>query len=660
MEKLGKGIAFFLVFCGVSIFNNNVNAGDIRSLNWLPLFSASMDKFQPDTHCPQNQINGLRVNKTETKIHSSVHEISWDIDCTSQQVENKTTLPRKTANDQIPFLLNHLVKLPEFNLDFNAINLTTHFLKTAFQLKSSIGKNTSQFIVKLESDLINAHLLLELQSKKLSLDAQVELEKLSNYVELPKLYKSFGHGLLSLQYKSDLNSWPKGTFKVDWQGTINGFSEHADLFASGDINLLTEQLIFTDFVINANQVTRVLSEKQSWKTEAIKIAITDPASINFASQKIQKLPLQLRIASSYLLTKVERGKSKRIRVDKQSIPPLFLQFKTFGDKHDLLVDWNLALLNQKLQGRLLMDSNTIKVQLPENDIELKPLMTSLGRYIDDLQLVEVEKGTLKFSLLAEYNRGNNTLIFESSASSNEIAGKNGDLLFNGAYVNSHLHYRVDESQNITVIKDRQSLKVANLFVGIPIQTLQIDAQIQAGTPIIQHFKSRLLGGRVDFDDLKLTAPSQTNLNISGISLAEIIKYSAYPEIQSKAIIDGVLPLVLTAKGPEINKGVVFARSPGGYIKVPENTVIKAMGSSNPAISFTLQLLSDFHFNTLQGTIGYTSDGESDLKVKIEGKNSEVSGIQPVHFNYSHNENILKLLKTLRFSDELERDLKEKY
>ena len=122
----------------------------------------------------------------------------------------------------------------------------------------------------------------------------------------------------------------------------------------------------------------------------------------------------------------------------------------------------------------------------------------------------------------------------------------------------------------------------------------------------------------------------------------------------------MLPLTLTREGPEIKDGVIFARVPGGYIKVPENTVIKAMGRGNPTFSFTMKLLSNFQFDTMQGRIGYTSDGESDLKIEIKGISPTVSGTQPINFNYSHNENILKLLKSLRFNEELVRDIKERY
>lgn len=657
MLKLGKGVAFFFAFCGMFLSKAALGDSNIEYLNWLPLFAANMAKFQPDAHCPQNQINGLQVNKIATKINATIREANWDLNCHSHKTKDETLLSQK---EQINALLAHLSKLPLFNLHVSHVNLTANLLKKKLSATLSVEKTASQFIVKLKSDPVVAHLSLDLLSKKINIDVLVKLDKIFPYIELTDLPQHYLNSQLSLQYQSDLNLWNQGSFTANWQGVITDFSDHVDLSLSGDINLLKKQLILSSIIINAKQVRMPLSETQVWKTQFIKLKISEPAIINLAPVQIHKLPMQLRIGSSHLLTKVPRGKSQRIRIDKQKIPPIFLQLATHGNKQELLVDWKLRSLNQDLLGKLLIDANFITLQLSENTIDLKSLMPSLNNYVDSLLSIEIEKGELKFDILGKYNRNQNTLLFDSTISSPEITGKDGNILFDGLSVYSRLHYLIDEQKKMTVIEDKQLLKVDNLFVGIPIQALQLDAKVQAGEPVIQHFKARLLGGRVDFDDFKLNAPSQTILNIGGISLAELIKYSAYPEIQGKGLIDGMLPLTLTNNGPEINDGIVFARHPGGYIKVPENTVIKAMGRGNPAVLFTLQLLSNFHFDTLEGRIGYTSDGESDLKVKIKGISPEVSGEQPINFNYSHNENILKLLKTLRFSDELVRDIKERY
>ncbi len=232
------------------------------------------------------------------------------------------------------------------------------------------------------------------------------------------------------------------------------------------------------------------------------------------------------------------------------------------------------------------------------------------------------------------------------------------MLFDGVTVTGEIDYRF-EKQQLIIKRDKQQLKIANLFIGIPVQALQVDAQVNGLNIIIDRFKARLLGGRVDFADLKLTAPSQTAIKLSALSLSEVIKYSAYPEIDAQGIIDGLLPLSLTEQGPAIKNGVISARYPG-YIKVPENTVVKAMGKDNPAFAFTMQVLTNLQFDSLQGVLDYAANGETSLNVEMKGINPNLSRARAVIFNYSHNENILQLLKSLRFNERLNKQIEERY
>jgi hypothetical protein len=660
MYRLSTGIAFFLIFCSIFLSNQSVAANNIESLSWLPFLTANMQRLQPDKNCPQNQVNDLQVNKNGQQINSYIRQVNWDLDCIQSTIKKDQAAIVVDQQKQIVQLLNQLVVLPKFELNLNTINLTSKLIKTTFSSKLSIKKSSSTIFVTFKSNLLKGKISLNLQSKKLLVNANFLLDKLSDYIHLTDLQSYYFHNNLSLSYQSDLNYWQMGRFKADWQGDIPEVAENVKLSIQGEVDLLKKHLTLSTFLVNAQKILMPISEKQSWKTGYIKLKNNGPVLLNYADMKIESLPLHIRLGTSSILTKVERGKSKRTRIDKQKLPPLFMQLAITGMKNNLLVDWGGVLLNQKLSGKLFLDAEFVKLQVLDNSVNLKSLVDSARSYVDGLDLLEIEKGVIKLNILAQYQRHKKIMMFNSQLITDDISGKNDNIIFDGASFNSRLHYQVNDQNEISILEDKQQLKVANLFVGVPIQSLQIDARIEGGEPVVQHFKARLLGGRLDFDDFKLNAPSQTILNVGGISLAEIIKYSAYPEIKSEAVIDGMLPLTLTANGPQIINGIIFARPPGGYIKVPENTVIKAMGRGNPTFSFTMQLLSNFQFDTMLGRIGYTSDGESDLKIEIKGISPTVSGTQPVNFNYSHNENILKLLKTLRFNDELVRDIKERY
>lgn len=659
MNILGKGVAFFLLFCGSLMTSQLARASSFETLNWLPLLTASMKSFQPDILCPNNKINDLKVEKQNVKIITTIREVNWDINCNKSEQESPA-LSDKQKTEQIDLLLTQLSQLPAFKINLKTINIVTSLLKTEYSSKLSVDKSNSQVSVKIKSELVTALLTLNLRSKKLNVDAKLNLDKLPTYLHTTTEQDRYLKNSAVFNYQGDLNKWFNGQFKLDWQGAIEGVSNDVALSVVGELNLLSERLTLSKLSINAKKITLLLSETQSWKTAYIKLKNSEDISLNFAQLNIKALPLELRIGSSRLFTKVERGKSKRIRIDKQKLPSVYLQLAARGAMDNLLVEWRLALLNQTLKGEVSVTPALIKLQMADNNIKLASLLKAASKYVEGLDLFVIQKGVIQQDLLAEYDRIKQTITLESSLNSSEIAGERDKVLFDGVYFSSQLHYVIDEQKNITAHQDEQQLKIANLFVGVPIQALQLDAQVVAGKPVVQHFKARLLGGRVDFDDFKLSAPSQTILNISGVDLAEVIKYTAYPEIDIKGIVDGMLPLTLKKQGPEILDGIIFARPPGGFIKVPESTTTEAMGSRNPALSLTLQILSNLQFNTMQGKIGYTSDGESDFKVEIKGISPKVTGTQPINFNYSHNENILKLLKSLRFNEELVRDIKERY
>jgi hypothetical protein len=659
MFQLGKRSALFFIFLGIFVSSQATLADNIKSLNWLPLLTVSMQKLLPDKNCPQNQVNDLQVNKNSTQVNSNIREINWDLNCTqskSKKVQSKTVI----NNQQISLLLKHLLELPEFKLNINAINLTSELIKITFSSHLSISKVASQIFITFKSDLLQGKVSLNLQSKKFIANADVMLEELPRFIQFTKQQSHYLNNKLSIGFQSDLNDWQKGRFSVDWQGSVAKFSDHVDLSIEGQIDFFSKKLILSTFFVNAKQVLAPIAEDKSWKTDYIKLKNSGLVLFNYANMSIKSLPLDLRLGSSHLLTKIARGKSKRMRIDNQKLPSLFMQLAINGRKSELLVDWELAVLNQKLEGKLFLDPKLIKLQLLENTLHIQSLVKSSRNYVDGLDRIHIEKGIIKLDLSAQYQRKNKTLTFKSKLITDDVSGKKDNITFDGISFNSDLHYLVDAQNNISILEDKQQLKVANLFVGLPIQAIQVDAIMAAGKPVIQHFKARLLGGRLDFDDFKLNAPSQTILNVGGISMAEMIKYSAYPEIKSQAIIDGMLPLTLTIDGPKVTDGIIFARPPGGYIKVPENTIIKAMGDGNSDLSFTMQLLSNFQFHTMLGRVGYNSDGESDLNIEIKGISPAISGTQPINFNYSHNENILKLLESLRFNDELVDDIKERF
>ncbi|PKF61929.1 hypothetical protein CW745_08045 [Psychromonas sp. psych-6C06] len=659
MTFVGKGVAFIVFITWSLLTSSVVVASSIESLTWLPLFSAKVKKLQPDIACPQNQILGLDVDKHKAALKADIQKINWDLNCASTGTSGASK-PRSDTEKKNPvnLFLDKLSAIPSVTLRIKTINLVSDLIKGELSSALQITKTDTNVKVALNNALFALNARVELPSQQLIVDASLKADVLPQYIHLTKAQAKYLNNEIHLHYQSDLTRWHNGTFTINWQGSIADISEAGSVSVAGDIDLLAEKIKLTTFVITAKQALVTISETQAWKSAFIKLKIPEPTYLDYGKMHSKHLPLHLRIGSSLLLTKVPRGKGQRI--EKQKLPPLFAQALITANKNSFDSDISLSVLNQKLLLELLIKPESIQLQMHNNQVNLVTLASALSGYHESLSELEVTNGTLNSSVLFEYSRADEILTIESALATDNVQGKNNDILFAGVQLNSQFKYVFDKHKNITIAQDIQTLTAKSLFVGVPIKALKIDAKLNAGKPIIQHFKTEMLGGRVDFDDFSLHAPSYTILNVAGISLADIFKYSSYPEIESKAVIDGMLPLNLTEEGLEIREGIIVSRYPGGYIKVPESTVIKAVGNGNADFLLMMQLLSNFQFDTLQGMIKYTSDGESDIQVEIKGRNPDIVGSPPINFNYSHNENILKLLRALRFNDEIERNIKERY
>ena len=638
--------------------------------NWLALLTfnitSNIKGIQPNQSCAQNQLLNIQASNKKNQLNIDIEAIDWDLDCPAVKVDSSPGVkapPFALQKEKIDLQLNELVKflaaLPETTITIKSLNLASDLINNKLSFSVLIKKSKDHVFIRLGGRQLQSDLNINLLSGVLSLQSNLDLGQIAPLITLPAALKKLLNKPLKLTYHGNLKRWEKGDFTLNWQGSLPDLAQQGQLSLAGNIDLLAHMLTLSQLDVNLQNVSYNLSAQQIWQTRSITLKLAEPALINLAALQIKRLPVQLRIGRSALLTKTPSAKTQRMRSDTQKLPSLFASVNAQGAFDEMLLDWRLSLLEQRLTGTLLYADKKVKVQLPDGQLSLQTLLASLQPYLSAAQLLQIKSGDIKLQLSAIYDLTQQSVRLQSRISGQEIAGENSNLLFDGVSLDSELDYLFAKGK-LTVNEDKQQLKIANLFVGVPIQALQLDGKINGGAPLVQHFKARLFGGRVDFDDFGLSAPSQTSVNLSGISLSEVVKYSAYPEIQSRAIIDGMLPLSLTAQGPTIIDGRIFARPPGGYIKVPENAVIVAMGKENPAVAYALQLLSDFQFETLQGVIGYTADGESDLKIAIKGTNPNISKTQVINFNYSHNENILKLLKSLRFNEQLVQQLKEKY
>lgn len=231
----------------------------------------------------------------------------------------------------------------------------------------------------------------------------------------------------------------------------------------------------------------------------------------------------------------------------------------------------------------------------------------------------------------------------------------------GASINSKTFLRGER------IDEQGSLHIDKVDAGIEINNIQSQFRLnKLGTENsiadISHFSGTLLGGSFQlapFYSVLNPLSINTDLYLRGLSLDALLKLEQQPGLSGEGILDGDLPLRLTSGGFYISNGKIQAREPGLIRYRPEES-IQALRESYLGLGIALDALSNFHYHELSIAANYMPDGALLLKTHLAGKNPTWNNGQAVNFSMNIEENLLDLLKTLQFTDELTNTIEKRY
>jgi hypothetical protein len=201
------------------------------------------------------------------------------------------------------------------------------------------------------------------------------------------------------------------------------------------------------------------------------------------------------------------------------------------------------------------------------------------------------------------------------------------------------------------------ITLAELDVGLPIRNIRLQLETDLATWRATDVYAEILGGQLRAPALHWPSPREQPVEISGIDLAEVVKLHGNPVVQLEGRVGGALPLrlgqdfIVVREGRLVNDGPLSLRvlaSAGGA----------AMGQANQAVQLALDTLSSLNIDGFQADLAMAPDGWLDGAVRIEGVNPERDNL-PVVFNYTHRENVLDLLRSLRIGHEVSRPLMDR-
>ncbi len=266
--------------------------------------------------------------------------------------------------------------------------------------------------------------------------------------------------------------------------------------------------------------------------------------------------------------------------------------------------------------------------------------------------LSLSDGILQTEINGRWQAGR-LLFLNSKSDLSRLEGSYGSMLFRGVRL----------QQNMQLFPKCKSLATDTLFIkelnaGLIFSDTSISShlssKVSSALPLltINTIETSLFDGTLSATDIpiKLSKPEiHTEIRFKGINTekSEVLKKVA--GLHVSGILDGAITIDIHDKQFSIVKGKLESRSPGGLISyIPPG----GPGSIPQIPEVALLALEEFYYNTLVATPRYESDGNLIVTIETKGKSPKLDSSRPVHLNLNIEQNLLSLLKSLRYTETL--------
>jgi hypothetical protein len=235
----------------------------------------------------------------------------------------------------------------------------------------------------------------------------------------------------------------------------------------------------------------------------------------------------------------------------------------------------------------------------------------------------------------------------------DSGGNISEVLFSGLFLDHELEIlprlRSTRPGKIRLKYLDSGITASNIYSNLHIQSTNNESSPQF---VIKGLHGEILGGTFTADDFIYDLNRETNrfmVTASDIDLAAIVKTQQLEDLEVTGRVDGTVPV-------EINKQGVVIEHSSFVNKIREGTIRyhPAAGSDqlkqNPLTQIALDALKDFHYNHLSADVNFTPDGTLTANLQLKGTSPELDTDRPVHLNINTEQNLLSLLKSLRFAE----------
>lgn len=295
------------------------------------------------------------------------------------------------------------------------------------------------------------------------------------------------------------------------------------------------------------------------------------------------------------------------------------------------------------------------IDLTTSNNQLSQLLTPWPYHYD------LMTGSISLSSYASWSQ-NNDLKLTSIIQINDAGGHIGELIFSGLSFDHELEV-LPELHSIRTSK----INIAHIDSGITAENISTDITLEASKTgpqpklVFQALRGEIFGGTFSGDNLVFDLNRNINsfkIKATNIDLAEIVKTQQLEDISATGRIDGMIPVQINEQGIVIEDGAFINDIRSGTIRYNPTTSTDIL-RQNPLTGIALDALKDFRYSELSANVNFTPEGTLTINLQLKGTSPELDTDRPVHLNIDTEQNLIALLKSLRFAQGVSENIDKK-
>ena len=311
------------------------------------------------------------------------------------------------------------------------------------------------------------------------------------------------------------------------------------------------------------------------------------------------------------------------------------------------------------KGRLAVSSlNPVNLQA---DTDRLSLIWTPWPYPFDLL-----KGSLNPTLHADWSENSDTRLNTRIKIENG-GGHYGEMVFTGLSVDHHVQIlpalRSIEPGNVSLSELDSGVVSSNISSVISLETTDTGPLPRL---VLKNLYGEIFDGSFSGHEIVFDLNSDNNrfeLEAENIDLAAVVATQQLEDIEVTGRIYGTIPVSINQQGIFIEHGAFINDVRAGTIRYNPATGTEQL-KENPLTGIALDALRDFRYSHLSADVNFTPDGLLVVKLQLEGTSPELDTRRPVHLNINTEQNLLSLLKSLRYAESvgasIEQRIRDKY